>query len=196
MEEEIKNEEVEVETGPIEDVEIVETEETTEEKKSFKFGKAHKLEKENEELKTKIAELEGNVAQLKNQYAKAYADTENMKKRLQNDFDSRMKYRIQSFALDILPVLDNCERALALETTDEAYKKGVEMIYAQLTAALNKEGVEVIECLNQPYDANFEQALMMEVVEGVEPGVVVEVFQKGYKLKDRILRAAMVKVSE
>ena len=70
------------------------------------------------------------------------------------------------------------------------------MIYNQLINALKKEGVEEIDCLNKTFDANFEQAIMMEKVDGAESGIVVQVLQKGYKLKDRILRAAMVKVSE
>ena len=127
---------------------------------------------------------------------RAYADTENMRKRLQNEYEMLKKYRIQDLALDILPVIDNCERALAQETSDEKYRKGVEMIYNQLINALKKEGVEEIDCLNKTFDANFEQAIMMEKVDGVESGIVVQVLQKGYKLKDRILRAAMVKVSE
>ena len=72
----------------------------------------------------KIVELEAKIVELQNQYAKAYADTQNMQKRLQNEFELSKKYRIQSFALDILPVIDNCERALAQPTTDEKYKKG------------------------------------------------------------------------
>lgn len=151
---------------------------------------------ENELLKKQVAELEGKVAILKNEYAKAYADTENTRKRLQKESDAFRKYHIQGFALDILPVLDNCERALGQETSDETYRKGVEMIYNQLKAALQKEGVEEIEAKGQPFDPNWHHALFSEQVEGVEPGTVTEVLQKGYKLKDRLLRAAMVKVSE
>jgi len=94
--------------------------------------------------------------------------------------------------------LDNLERALAIEPTPEteSYRKGVEMIYQQLIHALTKEGVSEIEALGKEFDPNFHQALMMEAVEGAEPNHVVEVLQKGYLLKDRILRAAMVKVSE
>ncbi len=149
-----------------------------------------------EDSDAKITELEAKILELQNQYAKAYADTQNMQKRLQNEFELSKKYRIQSFALDILPVIDNCERALAQSTTDEKYKKGVEMIYSQLIQALKKEGVEEIDCLNKPFDANYQQAIMMEKIENVESGMVIEVLQKGYMLKDRILRAAMVKVSE
>ncbi|MBR5290890.1 MAG: nucleotide exchange factor GrpE [Erysipelotrichaceae bacterium] len=181
--------------------EVVETEETVEEvteEKKEKKKKFFEKKNETEELKNRIAELEGECAKLKNEYLKAYADTENTRRRLQNDFDSRQKYRIQSFALDILPAIDNLERALAQKATpeNESYVKGVEMIYNQLMYALNKEGVEVIEALNAPFDANWHQAVMSEEVEGTEAGIVIEVFQKGYKLKDRLLRPAMVKVSE
>ena len=144
----------------------------------------------------RIAELEHKVAVLKNEYAKAYADTENMRKRLQNDFEQRSKFQLQSFASELLPVLDNCERALAQETTDENYRKGFEMVYSQLKNALSKEGVTEIEAEGLPFDANWHQALMSEHQDGVEAGMVIQVLQKGYKLKDRILRAALVKVSE
>ena len=70
------------------------------------------------------------------------------------------------------------------------------MIYQQLIAILKQEGVEEIEALNQPFDANYHNALMQEAKEGVESGMVIEVLQKGYMLKDRVLRAALVKVSE
>ena len=70
------------------------------------------------------------------------------------------------------------------------------MIYMQLVNALKNEGVEEVDVLDKPFDANFSQAIMTEKKEDVEPNTVIQVLQKGYKLKDRILRAAMVKVSE
>ncbi len=152
-----------------------------------------------ESLHAQIDDLNNQVAKLKNAYAMAYADTENTRKRLTKDFEQNMKYHIQDFASSILPVIDNCERALAVkpkDTEDENYRKGFEMVLKQLTAALAKEGVEEIEALGLDYDPNLMQAMMMETVEGVEPGKVTAVLQKGYKLKDRLLRAAMVKVSE
>lgn len=147
-------------------------------------------------LEAQVTKLNGDVAKLKNEYARAYADTENTRRRLQNEFEQLSKYHIQKFALEILPVLDNCERALAQETSDEAYRKGVEMIYSQLKGALEREGVSEIEAEGKPFDANWHQALMTEHVDGTEAGIVLQVLQKGYKLKDRILRAAMVKVSD
>ena len=149
-------------------------------------------------LNEKIKNLEETNKKLQNDYAKAYADTENMRKRLTSEFEMSKKYRIQSFAADILPVIDNLERALSQEPNEatESYYKGVEMIYNQLTYALKKEGVEEIESLNKAFDHNVHQAIMTEAKDGVDSDIVIEVLQKGYKLKDRVLRAAMVKVSE
>ena len=150
-------------------------------------------------LQNEVQKLNDEIAKLKNAYAMAYADTENTRKRLTKEHEQYMRYHIQSFALEILPVLDNCERALAVkaeDSNDENYRKAFEMVLKQLTSALQKEGVEEIDCLDKEYDPNWMQAMMSVQVEGVEPNQVVEVLQKGYKLKDRLLRAAMVKVSE
>lgn len=182
MAEEIKEEKAETSEQPDKDETPVE-EEIVEEKESVDYEK-------------QIQELNEQIALLKNAYAKAYADCENTKKRLNKEFESLSKYKIQNFALQVLPVLDDCERALKQETSDENYRKGVEMIYNKLKAALASEGVTEIECLDQPFDANWHQALMSEHVDGKESGIVIEVLQKGYKLKDRLLRAAMVKVSD
>jgi len=145
-----------------------------------------------------IDRLNKEIETLKNDYARAYADTENLKKRLMAEAEQTRKYRIQDFAKEVLPVIDNLERALSTEVNeaDESFKKGVEMIYNQLINALKNEGVEQIECLDKPFDPNLHQAIMTEKVEDKESGLVIEVLQKGYTLKDRILRPAMVKVSE
>ena len=147
---------------------------------------------------SEVEKLTREIDKLKNDYARAYADTENLKKRLMAEAEQTRKYRIQSFAKEVLPVIDNLERALASEVheSDESFKKGIEMTYNMLVNALKNEGVEEIECLNKPFDPNLEQAIMQEKVEDVESGIVIEVLQKGYVLKDRILRPAMVKVSE
>ncbi|MGX8850699.1 nucleotide exchange factor GrpE [Amedibacillus sp. YH-ame10] len=169
--------------------------ESKEDKKSSKFGKKKKIE----ELEEEIIKLKEEIAASKNAYFKAYADAENLKKRLQSEADNVRKYRIQGFASEVLPIIDNLERALNVKSEDEAlknYVKGFEMIYQQLIAVLDKEGVKEIEALNQPFDPNIHQALMQETIEGVESGIVVEVLQKGYMLKDRVLRATLVKVSE
>lgn len=157
------------------------------------------LEKENESLRAENAKLKEQVATLKNDYARAFADTENTRRRLNQEAEQTRKYRIQSFAVEVLPVIDNLERALAQEVTNEEtikFRKGIEMTHAQLLNALKNEGVEEIDVIDKPFDANNAQAIMTEKVEGVEPGIVTAVLQKGYMLKDRVLRASMVKVSE
>lgn len=146
-----------------------------------------------------IDELTEQVAKLKNDFARAYADTENMKKRLTKEADNAKKYRFKDSALELLPIVDNMAMALNVQSDDPAiqsYVKGFEMIYKQFIAVLDKEGVKEIEAEGKPFDHNTMQALMQEAVEGVESGMVVQVLQKGYMLKDRILRPALVKVSE
>ena len=184
------------------DLEAVAEEEKENPVEDDKVKKKHfgiKKDKEVEALKEQIKSLEEELAVSKNAYFKAYADTENLKKRLQAEAESTRKYRIQSFATEVLPVLDNLERALDVKSDDAnvlAYAKGFEMIYEQLIHILKQEGVEEIEALNKPFDANVHNALMQEAKEGVESGIVIEVLQKGYMLKDRVLRASLVKVSE
>lgn len=148
------------------------------------------LEAENNTLKLKVKELE-------NEYYKAYADAENIRKRQQRDFELSMKYRIQSFAETILPAIDNLERALNDNSQGaSSYRDGIVMIYDQIINALKQEGVVPIEALNKAFDPNIHQALMSEPIEGVEPNIVVEELQKGYMIKDRVLRASLVKVSQ
>lgn len=171
----------------------------TEEAAEKETRKEHKKEKklsEVERLRKEVEELKEEIGVTKNAYYKAYADTENLKKRLQAQADEANKYRIQSFALAILPALDSLELALNGKDPEDSFVKGVKLTYDQILHALNNEGVEKIDCLNKPFDANEAHAIMTEKAEGVEPNTVIEVLQTGYRLKDRLLRAALVKVSE
>ena len=192
-----KAESKEVESEACEEqVEANETnEDVKEEKKKGKLFKNKRVE----ELEAQVADLQKELAASKNAYFKAYADAENLKKRLQAEADNVRKYRIQGFATEVLPVLDNLERALEVKVDNpdiKNYVKGFEMIYQQLVHILDMEGVKEIEALDKPFDPNYHQALMQEAKEGVESGMVIEVLQKGYMLKDRVLRASLVKVSE
>ncbi|WP_304976505.1 nucleotide exchange factor GrpE [Dubosiella newyorkensis] len=158
------------------------------------------IEKDPLEVKEEeIASLQDELSKAKTDIARAYADTDNMRKRLQKETDMAKKYRFQSVALELLPILDSMNLALANAPENDETKnfvKGFEMIRTQLENAMSNEGVKEIDALNKPFDHNTMQALMQEKVDGVEPGIVVEVLQKGYMLKDRILRPALVKVSE
>jgi molecular chaperone GrpE len=124
---------------------------------------------------------------------------ENTKKRMNKEFENQKKFMMQRFIEDLLPVIDNFERSLASEAGDENLKnflKGYQMIHDQLMNILEKNGVKVIEAEGKPFDPNFHQAVMTEKVDGVEPNMVVQELQKGYMLKDRVIRATLVKVSE
>ncbi len=151
---------------------------------------------EEEILRKEIEILEKELKDAKEESLKIRAEADNFKKRLQRDYDLSQKYKIQNFALDILPALDNFERALNTESVDKALHEGVSMIYEQLKTSLESEGVVAIEALNCEFDPNQHQAMLIEKVEGVEPNIVVEELQKGYMIKDRILRPSLVKVSE
>lgn len=147
----------------------------------------------------KIAELEAKLEESENRYLRQHADFENYKRRLRTEQETTVKYRAQSLVSDLLPALDNFERALKVEATDDKTKsilQGMEMVYRGLLDALQKEGVEVIEAEGKPFDPNLHQAVMQVEDADHEPGVVLEEFQKGYKLKDRVIRPTMVKVNQ
>ncbi len=193
VEEEVKEDKKENKEEKVEKAEETkETEEKVEPEKKEENEEAKKIEKLSEEVK----KLQAEADDWKNKYYRVYADSDNIKRRLQNEASQASKYRIQSFALEVLPALDNLDRALSQETTDKAMATGVKMIRDQIWQALKDEGISEIEALGKPFDGNFHHAIMKEKVEGKEPGTVIEVLQKGYMLKDRILRAALVKVAE
>ncbi|WP_230266508.1 nucleotide exchange factor GrpE [Allobaculum fili] len=150
-------------------------------------------------LNKEIDSLQQELVDSKNALLRAYADTDNTRKRLLRETEQAKKYRFQSAALELLPILDNLNRALDVEPSNpemENFLKGFDMIRTQFINALTNEGVTEINAESQPFDPNLMQALQTEKKEGVEPGQVIEVLQKGYKLKDRLLRPALVKVSE
>jgi molecular chaperone GrpE len=147
----------------------------------------------------KIQELEAKLEEAENRILRLQADFENFRRRTRLDREAAEKYRAQSLVTDILPVLDNFERALKVEADDEKSKsilQGMEMIYRQLLDALKKEGVEAIECVGMQFDPHLHHAVMQVEDSEFESNIVVEELQKGYKLKDRVIRPSMVKVSQ
>jgi len=145
-----------------------------------------------------ISALKEQVEQSENKYLKLYAEFENFKRRNRQEAELNNKYKDQKFAEDLLPVLDNLQRALAIEGSDESFvslNKGVEMVHNNLVETLEKHDIKAIDALNQPFDPNFHQAVMTEASDE-ESDIVIEEFQKGYILKDRVIRPSMVKVSE
>lgn len=148
-------------------------------------------------LNQEVEQLKDELAIERTKFLKAHADLENTKKRLTNDYANRSKYMIQDFALSLLPTIDNLEKVLSDKSNeDNPILEAVEMIYRQLKSSLQAEGVEEIEALNKKFDPNFHHAVIVEKKADVESDIVIEELQKGYKLKDRVLRATMVKVSQ
>ncbi|WP_240613548.1 nucleotide exchange factor GrpE [Pueribacillus theae] len=143
--------------------------------------------------------IEAELKELNERFLRVQADYDNFRKRTKAEKEAAAKYRSQSLAEQLLPVLDNFERALSVETTNEESKsilQGVEMVYRQFLEALKQEDIEEVEAYGVPFDPNKHQAVMQEKSEEHEPGIVLEVLQKGYRLKDRVIRPAMVKVNE
>ncbi len=152
-----------------------------------------------EQYEAKLAELQAKLDDEENRHLRLRADFDNMRRRQQLDREAAEKYRAQSLLSDLLPVLDNFERALQVETTSEetaSIIKGIEMVYRSLLDATEKEGLQVIKAEGEQFDPNIHQAVMQEQDSEKETGVVLRELQKGYILKDRVLRPTMVSVNE
>lgn len=164
-----------------------------EDKKEKKIKKDNKKDKIIEELQTEIATL-------KDKNMRVTAEMVNTLRRKDEETSRIMKYSNESLILEMLPVIDNFERALSLnsESSEELsnYQKGVSMIYNNLKNILEKFEVKEIEALNKDFDPSYHQAVMQEEKEGVKANIVIEVMQKGYTYKDKVIRPAMVKVSK
>lgn len=144
-------------------------------------------------------QLRQQLEEQQNKYLRLLADYDNFKRRSVKEREAAEKFRSQSLLSDLLPVLDNFERALAVQAKgDEAVSlmKGVQMVHSSLLEAVKREGLEEVKALGEPFDPHFHQAVMQEKDDSAEPGTVLQELQKGYALKGRILRPAMVKVNE
>ena len=160
---------------------------------------------ENQVEESKVAELEEQIQKLteemntwKNRYYEAYADMDNLRKKMEKDHQQMFKYRGQGFLEALLPVFDNfyyCFKFKPEDPTLQAYCKGFEMIYNQMVQALEAEGVkEIVPSIGSKFDSSNMQAV--DVEDGEENDLIVKVMNKGYMLKDRLVRPAMVVVSK
>ncbi|MGN7858146.1 nucleotide exchange factor GrpE [Bacillus sp. 22483] len=147
----------------------------------------------------KIDELQQLLDEKENKILRVQADFENYKRRARTEVETVQKYRSQHVVSDLLPALDNFERALGIDPDNEQTKsllEGMQMVYRQLVEALKNEGVEPIEAVGKEFDPNLHQAVMQVEDENYDSNIVVEELQKGYKLKDRVIRPSMVKVNQ
>jgi molecular chaperone GrpE len=150
-----------------------------------------------EEIKepSELEVLQGKYDELNDRLLRTMAEYDNFRKRSQKEKESIYPDAIAFAVAAFLPVMDNFERALEAECQDENFKKGIEMTYNQLCDAFKKLNVEVINPENEPFNPDFHNAVMHVEDESVEESVVTQVFQKGYKIGDKVIRFAMVKVA-
>lgn len=169
--------------------------------KDIETGKTEAIEEFQEtEASENDIDFEKKIQELEDQNLRLQAEIQNMRRRHQTNREEAARYRAQDLAKEVLPVLDNLERALQTEVTDEAgqsLKQGVEMVLESFKRALTNAKVMEIEAEGKTFDPNFHEALaQIPATEGQESGIVVEVYEKGYMLHDRVLRAAKVIVTE
>jgi molecular chaperone GrpE len=153
----------------------------------------------------RILTLEAELAKAKAQAEEHYdhllrlqADFDNYRKRSQKEKTELIKYASERIVADLLPVLDNFERAACAAKVNPdiaAFSQGVDMIFRQLQAALSKEGLKAMDAVGQPFDPNLHEAVLRVESEEHPENTVVEELQKGYYLKEKVLRPCMVKVS-
>ena len=149
----------------------------------------------------KLEESLKKIKELEEEVLKAKADNINYRKRKDEEVSKMLEFANEDLVKDILPSIDNFERAINLddENLDDELSKflaGFKMIYCHLVEVMEKYDVKAIDDKGKAFDPKFHQAVLTEKVEGMESGMVVEVMQKGYMLKDKVIRPAMVKVSE
>ena len=189
--EEVKSEEV-----------TPEEEAATEEKAAVKEETAQAEEKAAEEEPEKTGEPEKNpkdekLEELNAKYMRLMADFQNQRKRFEKERADIYQYANEKIVKNLLEVIDNFERALeATKDSDASLHDGMELIFKQLMAALEKAGVAERKALGEEFDPNFHNAVMMEETDKYESNKVSEVMQKGYTLNSRVIRPSMVKVAQ
>ncbi|ADX70032.1 MULTISPECIES: nucleotide exchange factor GrpE [Lactobacillus] len=169
-------------------------------KKKATEDKEAKKDNHDEKLAKEIADLKDKNKELEDKYLRSEAEIQNMQNRYSKERAQLIKYESQSLAKDILPAVDNLERALSVEADDDVskqLKKGVKMTLDSLTKALKDHGIVEIEAEDVKFDPTLHQAVQTVVAENDDQkDHVVQVLQKGYQYKDRTLRPAMVVVAQ
>lgn len=153
-----------------------------------------------EETEKKLSDLQKKYDELEDKYLRAEAEMQNMTKRFKKEQQQLLKYEGQDLIREILPVIDNLNRALQIDVKEngsEQLKRGIEMVQRDMEKALKDNDVTKIEALGQTFDPTLHQAVKaVPVEEGQKAETIVEVYQDGYMLKDRVLRPAMVVVAQ
>lgn len=148
---------------------------------------------DNEELDKILKEKE----ELIHNHQRLQADFSNYKKRVEKEKSSLISFGMETLALEILPVIDNFERALDIEKDEkDSFYEGIDMIYDGLIEVLNKNDIKEIDALEKPFNPEYHHAVGMEDSEGYDKDTVIRILQKGYTMKDKVIRPTMVIVSQ
>ncbi|MDN3522673.1 nucleotide exchange factor GrpE [Halomonas ramblicola] len=149
-------------------------------------------------LAAKVEELEQSLADAKDQSLRAAAEAQNVRRRAEQEAEKARKFALEKFVKELLPVVDSLEKALDAmgEDATEAHREGVSMTLKMQLDVLGKFGVEVVEPAGEPFDPQYHEAVTMVPNPELEPNTVMEVIQKGYLLNGRLVRPAMVVVSQ
>jgi len=149
------------------------------------------------EEESKEEQKKDEAAQESERYMRLMAEFQNYKRRAAKEKADTLQYANEKIVADILPVLDNFERALSTETDDiEGYAKGMQLIFEQLYKALENAGLEEIKAMDEDFDPNVHNAVMTDNIEDKDDGKITKVLQKGYKLRDKVVRPSMVAVNK
>jgi molecular chaperone GrpE len=186
----LNNEEKDLEKEDLEE-DLEEKEQETQNEDSEQISE----EESNEEIEVKNEDFN----KLNDSFLRLQADFSNYKRRVEKDKQSIYQFANEKLVLELLDVIDNFERAFASANKDEekeGFYEGVVMVYKQLLDILEKNGLEEIEAKDEKFDPNLHHAVMQEESEDVEEETIIDVFQKGYKLKNKVIRPSMVKVAK
>lgn len=151
------------------------------------------------ETEEKIKQMEMQVSEWQDKFLRKVAEFENYKRRTENDQLNLLKYAAESFITKLLPVIDDFERSLLhIEDTKNSSQivEGIKLVYSKLLKTVEDQGVKRIECIGQPFDVNYHEAVMQMKNDSVPPHTVIEEIQSGYIYKDRVIRHAKVIVSD
>jgi molecular chaperone GrpE len=167
----------------------------TESKKSVESGKIKKIKKEVDKLKNELAEAN-------DKYIRMAAEFNNFKKRSEREFANLIESANRNLFMELLPTIDDFERSLNSENTDKtkksykSLKDGIDLIYQKLISTLQKQGLEAIETIDTPFDPEFHEALMQIENKDKDSNIVLEEIEKGYLLKNKVIRHSRVVVNK
>lgn len=173
--------------------------ENSQEEPSAENGQQMEVETQEVVSKDEYDELQSQHDELNQKYLRLAAEFDNYKKRTERDVARRMQFASEELVRDILPILDDLERAMDSTKEESSFEKlrdGVELVYNNFVNILKRRGVQPIQSVGEPFDPEYHEAMMVQENEEYDSDIVIQEFEKGYKIGDSVLRHAKVVVSK